>query len=391
MPLPAAEACQDGAGRRLPKAMVVLADLVTVSAALTLAFALLEVVPGAGLPDWGLAQYAVLGAMAIPVWIGLFFHYRLYSATHVSSMVEEFGRIVHAALASVVVTAFLGFMLKFFVSRAWLTLSFVCGVVLVALERAIVRAVFQRLRRQGRMLRSVVIVGWNHEGQAIAQMLSDDPGLGYRVVGVVDDDACVDRSPASRPPVLGRVYEALDAVRRTGASTVIVATTGIDFQAVNTLVRQLSEAGINVELSSSLRDIADKRLTLRSLGRFPVAYVEPVQLRGWQATAKRAFDVSAASIALIGLSPLLIAIALAIKLSAPREPVLFKQYRLGKDDSTFRMLKFRTMRTEQPDAAGPIDRNHPRWPLYKDPGDRRVTPIGRHLRRLSLDELPQLW
>jgi exopolysaccharide biosynthesis polyprenyl glycosylphosphotransferase len=379
------------AARRWPKILVVLADVVTVMTALTVAFVLLELVPGAGLPDYGLPQYAILGAIATPLWIAFFFHYRLYSTTHISSIAQEFGRIVHAAMASVVAMAFLGFMLKFFVSRAWLMLSLACGVVLVAAERALLREMFRRLRRRGRMLRSVVIVGWNHEGRAIADMLTDDPALGYRVVGAVDDDAGDDEAAADQPRVVGRMYEALDAVQRTGANTVIVATTGIDFHEVNSLVRQLSEAGIHVELSSSLRDIAAKRLTVRSLGRFPVAYVEPVQLKGWPATAKRAFDVTLAAMALVVLSPLFVAIALAIKLSAPREPVLFKQERLGKDNSTFKMLKFRTMRTEPQPAVPQVDRSHPRWPLYKDPADRRITPIGRHLRRLSLDELPQLW
>ncbi|MDQ3980839.1 MAG: sugar transferase [Actinomycetota bacterium] len=389
--VPAATERAGRVARRLPKILVVLADVVTVIIALTLAFVLLELVPGSGVPDYGLPQYAILGAIAAPVWISFFFHYRLYSTTHISSIAQEFGRIVHAAMASVVAMAFLGFMLKFFVSRAWLMLTLACGVVLVALERALVRETFRRLRRRGHMLRSVVIVGWNHEGRAISDMLTADPALGYRVVGVVDDGASEDEAAGDQPRVIGRVYDALDAVQRTGASTVIVATTGMDFQAVNTLVRQLTEAGIHVELSSSLRDIAAKRLTVRSLGRFPVAYVEPVQLKGWPATAKRAFDLSLAAIALVLLSPLFIAIALAIKLTAPREPVLFKQERLGKDNTTFKMLKFRTMRTE-PQAAPPqVDRNHPRWPLYKDPGDKRITPIGRHLRRLSLDELPQLW
>ena len=368
---------------------MVAADLFAITVALNLAFVLLEVVPNAGRPDYGLRQYAILGVMATALWIGLFFHYRLYSATHVSSVLEELRRIVHAALTSVVATAFLGFMLKFFVSRAWLMLSFACGVVLVAVERAIVRAVFRRLRQRGRILRSAVIVGWNHEAQAIAEMLDHDPALGYRVVGVVDDDACQDSS--SRPPVLGPVSGALAAVRGTGASTAIVATTAIDFEAVNTLVRQLGEAAIHVELSSSLRDIAPERLTVQCLGRFPVAHVEPVQLHGWPAAVKRAFDISVASIAMVVLSPLFIAIALAIKLTGPKEPILFTQERLGKDDSTFKVLKFRTMRTQPQKAPTQADRDHPRWPLYKDPGDQRITSIGRHLRRLSLDELPQFW
>lgn len=388
-----APARQGPPGRRwLPKALVVLADLVTVILALALAFAFLEFAPGSGRPSYGLRQYAILGAVAAPIWIASFFHYRLYSATHVSSPVEEFGRLVHAAFASLIVMTSLGFMLKFFVSRAWLGLSFVCAVALVGAERAIVRRVFRSLRRRGRMLRSAVIVGWNHEGKAISEMLEKDPALGYRVVGIVNDQAQSDGSSGDHPPVVGRVHEALEAVQRIGAGTVIVATTGIDFEVVNRLVRHLSEAGINVELSSSLRDIAAKRLTLRSLGRFPIAYVEPLQLHGWRSKAKRTFDVCVASVALLALALPLLVIALAIKLTSPKEPILFKQHRLGKDNSIFRMLKFRTMREWPEERMAAVEAlNHASGPLFKARNDPRVTVLGRRLRRFSLDELPQLW
>jgi exopolysaccharide biosynthesis polyprenyl glycosylphosphotransferase len=371
--------------------MVMLADLVTVAAAMGLAYALLHVVPGTESPDLARHQYALLGALALPVWIGLFFHYHLYSARHVASPVEEIGRIIHAAGAAVIVVASAGFMLKFFVSRAWLVLWFVCAVVLVGLERAVVRRMFKLLRVRGRMLRSVVIVGWNREGSAISDMLADDPGLGYRVVGVVDDWSGHRAIGPDGPTVIGPIEETLDIVRRTGAGGVIVATTGIDFAVVNRLIRQLSEEGIHVELSSSLRDIAAKRLTVRSLGRFPVVYVEPVQRHGWRARAKRAFDFVGATSGMLVLSPLLTGIALAVKLTS-RGPVLFRQQRVGEDGTTFEMLKFRTMVVRAEERIVELhEHNEASGPLFKIRNDPRVTRVGRFLRRFSLDELPQLW
>lgn len=386
----AVEPSSERARPPVAKIMVVLADLVTVGVAMVVAYMLLHLLGTANL-EVGRAQYAVLGVVALPVWIGMFFHYRLYNARHVTSPVEEIGRIIHAAGATVVVVAFTGYMLRFFVSRAWLVLWFPCAVVMVGAERAVVRRVFQHLRRQGRMLRTVVIVGWNREGTAISDMLESEPALGYRIVGVVDDGITGSVVDGGRPAVVGRIEEALDVVRRTGAGGVIVATTGIDFADVNRLIRQLTEEGIHVELSSSLRDIAAKRLTVRSLGRFPVVYVEPVQRHGWRASAKRGFDLSLASFGLLVFSPLLVVMALAVKLTS-RGPVLFRQERVGQDGALFEIMKFRTMENDAEARIIEIrDRNHASGPLFKVRDDPRITGVGRLLRKFSIDELPQLW
>jgi exopolysaccharide biosynthesis polyprenyl glycosylphosphotransferase len=223
-------------------------------------------------------------------------------------------------------------------------------------------------------------------------MLSDDPSLGYRVVGLVDD--YVDRrSSLEAGPLVGRVEEALDAIHRAGATGVIVATTGVEPAALNRLTRQLSEAGIHVELSSSLRDIAAKRLTVRNLGRFQVVHVDPVQRSGWRASAKRAFDMFGAAVGLLLLAPVVLAISVAIKVNRrSRGPILFRQERLGRDGVRFQMLKFRTMQVAAHDQLGDLrDQNHSSGPLFKLKNDPRVTPVGRVLRKFSLDELPQLW
>jgi exopolysaccharide biosynthesis polyprenyl glycosylphosphotransferase len=120
-------------------------------------------------------------------------------------------------------------------------------------------------------------------------------------------------------------------------------------------------------------------------------YVEPVHRSGWRALAKRAFDVSVAACGLALLAPAMLLIAVLIKLDSPG-PVLFRQMRVGKDGQLFSVLKFRTM---VPDAEKLLDMlrelNEADGPLFKIRRDPRVTRVGRTLRALSLDELPQLW
>jgi len=158
----------------------------------------------------------------------------------------------------------------------------------------------------------------------------------------------------------------------------VIATTAVDHQTSNRLLRQLTNAGVHVELSSSLRDIAARRLTVRPVGRFPIVYVEPTERRGWRAAAKRLFDVVVGGALLVVLAPLLSAAAIAIKATS-RGPVLARQRCVGRLGSSFNLLRLRTT-VDDPDA--------PDGELCRDP---QVTGVGRLLRRYSLDELPQLW
>jgi exopolysaccharide biosynthesis polyprenyl glycosylphosphotransferase len=222
-------------------------------------------------------------------------------------------------------------------------------------------------------------------------MLRDTPTLGYRPVGFTVDDAPIGACLLRGQAVLGRVENTLAVARLVGATSVLIATTAVDQQTSNRLARQLTEAGLTVELSSSLCDIASGRLFVRPLGRFPVVYIEPVRRNGWHGVAKRAFDAAVAGMLSVLAAPLLLLAAIAIKLDSPG-PVHFRQKRVGKDGATFEVLKLRTMVVDA-EALEPGLRvsNQADGPLFKMTGDPRVTRIGRVLRALSIDEVPQLW
>jgi exopolysaccharide biosynthesis polyprenyl glycosylphosphotransferase len=254
-----------------------------------------------------------------------------------------------------------------------------------------VRRAFKALRRRGRLFRPVIVVGANAEALSLCALLAENQWLGYRVLGVVDDQATPDDLFHEAVPVLGPISEVLGMARRTGVTGVVVATTAVSSETSNRLARQLTDAGIHVELSSSLRDIAAERLTVSPLGRCPMIYVEPIRRNGWRAAAKRAFDIVVAAAALVLATPVLLVVALAIKVDT-RGPVLFRQQRLGRGGQPFNLFKFRTMVTVAEELIVHLRvLNQADGPLFKIRDDPRVTRIGRLLRKYSIDELPQLW
>jgi exopolysaccharide biosynthesis polyprenyl glycosylphosphotransferase len=370
------------------KLALLASDLIAVSLAMLLASSVHQLLPTEA-TNASTRQLAV-GLMSLPVWVASLVHYRLYNARYVSSRLFEFRRLVHAAGASVMATAALAFMAKLYVPRSWLVMTFALTVVGLALSRDAFRRLLDSQRRLGRLQRSVAIIGANNEGRDIAQMLAQAPIPKYRVAGFIDDDlpagAIVDGVP-----VLGGVASTVTDLRRHGIGNVLIASTSLGLQASSRLAFDLTAANLHVELCTGLCDVAPERLTVERVGRLPVLYVEPVCLGGWRGGAKRCFDVTLASIGLLLAAPILAVAAIAIKIDS-RGPVLFRQRRVGRRGRSFEILKLRSMVGDA--EALMIDlreQNEADGPLFKMRDDPRITRVGRVLRTLSIDELPQLW
>lgn len=374
--------------RLAPKAMLATADTVAVAVAMAVAFALRASLAGAVVDA---VPTAVLGLLCLPVWLAAFSRNRLYSARYLVQRVEELRRVGRATLLATLGMAAIAFMVASPASRSWMALTALFALITVAVEREVARRLFGRLRRRGALLRPVVIVGVNHEAQELAALMHTAPDLGYRLAGYVTDRDPDRIDERVLDQVLGRVGDTRQVVDRAGAVGVIVAATATTLDISNRLVRELTNAGIHVELSSALRDVSSTRLTVRPFGRFPVIYVEPVRRQGWRRLAKRTFDVALAIAGLAAGALLMAVVAVAIRLDSPGK-VFFGQTRVGRDGVPFRVLKFRTM---VDDAEALIidlrDANEGVGPLFKMAEDPRVTRIGRLLRKMSIDELPQLW
>jgi exopolysaccharide biosynthesis polyprenyl glycosylphosphotransferase len=343
-----------------------------------------------------------IGLVSLPIWSVLYAHQGLYQARRVGRRLEELRRLVNAVLAGSLVLAGMSVLLQTTMSRGWLVLAAATITVSVFGEREVARRIIQGMRFRGVMTRRVVVVGRNSEAEEIAEALLEFPELGYEVVGFVADipDASTDRGTTGkvidlrtgRPlgPYLGQTDEVLDLVRATGATGVIVATTGTDQESANRLIRELTREGLYVEMTSAMRDISSARISVRPLGRYPVVCVEPVANLSWRAAAKRAFDIVAASIGFLITLPVVAVAAAAIRLTSGPN-VVFRQERVGRNGEVFTLYKLRTM---VPDAEQRLaelrDRNEAPGPMFKMTDDPRVTPVGAFLRKFSIDEIPQL-
>ncbi|MEA2827775.1 MAG: hypothetical protein QOG43_2214 [Actinomycetota bacterium] len=367
-----------------------MVDAVTVVLALLVAFWLCSFIPSKSHPEIPEGRHLLVGLLSLPIWITMLVRYQLYKANQVAQRRQEFRRLTHAVGASVAAMALVAFMGKLYVARGWLVLSLVIALLLLTAEREAVRRILTALRRKGRMLRRVVIVGGNEDAVAIGAMLMADPRLGYDIVGFVDDPPDGDGSHRGAP-ALRSVAHTRQVVEESGAQGVIIVATAVGMAAVNRLARDLTDVGIRVEVVSGLRDIAVERLSLRSVGGFPVMHLERVHRQGWRAVAKRSFDVAVAVVALILALPVLVACVIAIKATSPG-PVLFRQKRLGRHGDLFDVLKLRTMVPNAVELLSELqESNEADGPLFKMRSDPRITKVGRVMRRFSMDELPQFW
>ncbi len=372
------------------KAAVAAADLGAVTVAMLAAFLVWSALRGTNPENFRTAHFH-LGLLSLPVWLAAIANAGLYRSRIVTSRMEELRRVARATIVAVLGIAAASALTRYQAARLWLVLSASFGFVALVAARSLVRAHFIRQRRAGLRLRRVVVVGTNDEAMELAAALQRDPALGYHVSGFLSDEYPAGFRTSDGGVVLGSIDQALSAVRREQATGVLIVTTAVDQDTATRLTSELAEVGVHVELSSSLRDVSLRRMTIRPVGRYPMLYIEPHSPGSWRPMAKRAFDIVLASAALVFTAPFIVVAAIAIKLQ-DGGPVFFRQRRVGRGGVSFELIKLRSMVPDAEDRlAALLAANEATGPLFKLRNDPRVTRVGRFLRRSSLDELPQLW
>jgi exopolysaccharide biosynthesis polyprenyl glycosylphosphotransferase len=269
------------------------------------------------------------------------------------------------------------------IARAWLFAAVYVGAgrVLLALSQ-------RRARRLGLLGRRALIVGAGKIGAHVARRLEEHPEYGLRPIGFLDADPppaveVVDR----RAPVLGGPDDLAAVAAETGAEHVILAFVHSSDMALVPLVRRCEELELEITLVPRLYEAMNERVALEHLGGLPLLGLRAVDPKGWQFAVKHGVDRVAAAFMLVVLAPLLVSIALGVRFSSPG-PVLFRQRRVGRDGQDFDLLKFRSMRVPE-DRKADFQLQPGAAPGGVEGVDRR-TPLGRFIRRSSLDELPQL-
>jgi exopolysaccharide biosynthesis polyprenyl glycosylphosphotransferase len=273
-------------------------------------------------------------------------------------------------------------------SRLTFIFAWVAIVVLVALGRSLVRLLRILARRRGLGLARVVVVGDNSAGRMIMQSIAAQPHLGYQVAGFLALAAGPDFGRFKR---LGTLEELPQVCELHGVDEVIIALPSAFHSEILGVRDHCQRDGLRFKLVPDLYELSLNRIDLDAINGIPLLSVKEPTLQGWNQLTKRALDVALAGFGLLLFSPVWLLIALAIKLDSPG-PVLFRQERVGRGETPFQVLKFRSMRRDADQIVHELlAQNEATGPLFKMKKDPRLTRVGRWLRRMSLDEWPQLW
>jgi exopolysaccharide biosynthesis polyprenyl glycosylphosphotransferase len=329
------------------------------------------------------ADYSGMMLVQVGTLLAVFFFTRLYHTVRAVSRVDEFYQVFGAvSVGTMMSVAISGFLFKNSVldldySRAMILYAWVLTILLVTLGRWLHHTLTTRLKGQGWGNDRVLIVGTSEVGHMILQKIRWNPGLGYEVVGMIETNGVGSR--ALTVPVLGGPERLATVIDQQEIDEVIIALPEATHQEILMLISQCERGSVSIKVFPDVFQIMASQVSIGDLGGLPLLSVRDVALRGWRLTVKRALDIVGSAAGLVVLSPVLLLIAILIKLDSPG-PVFYAQERMGLDARPFWCLKFRSMRSD-------AEKDGPGWTTKNDP---RRTRVGEFLRRLSFDELPQL-
>jgi exopolysaccharide biosynthesis polyprenyl glycosylphosphotransferase len=325
------------------------------------------------------------------LWVGALWLAGAYDVRFIGTGSDEFRKVLNAGIGLTAAVAIFSYLINLELSRAYVVIALPSLTLFDMLARFALRKRLVRRRMHGKCMQSVVAVG--HE-LAVADLVTElgrDRYHGLNVVG-----ACVvqpgELDELAGVPVYGGLDDITAAVKAFGADTVAVTSCPeMDGVRLRSLAWELERAGTDLWLSPALLDVAGPRTTIRPTAGLTLLHVDHPQLTGFRLVIKDLFDRCAAAAALVMLAPVMAILAVAIRLH-DGGPALFSQIRVGKDGHSFRMYKFRTMVVDAEQRRSQLlPSNDSDGVLFKLRKDPRVTTVGAHLRRLSLDELPQLF
>jgi len=313
----------------------------------------------------------------------------------------EYKRIIQATFAVFGVVAIASYLFKLDLPRSYLLIMMPAGLVALLASRFVWRRWLHRRRDVGSYMSNVLAVGNIHTVTELLRDLRRAPRAGYKVIGV-----CVSQGPRSVDadsqellaidgvPVLGGLDDVAAIVRTSGADTVAVtATASFGPSAVRKLSWELEDTDAELILAPALTNIAGPRIHTQPVAGLPLIHVDRPTYRGANRILKKSFDLVGSVILVLLFSPVLLAVAAAIKLTSSG-PVFFRQDRVGINGEIFRMIKFRSMVVDAESRLEKLQDEHRdagNVVLFKMKNDPRVTTVGKFIRRFSIDELPQLF
>ena len=283
------------------------------------------------------------------------------------------------------------FKIELVASRSFLVVFWTAATGTLVASRILLRTLLARARRRGRNLRRVLVVGTNRRAAEVVKRIESKPELGYSLLGFADDPWPGLSLRTKGYPVVTDLRHLSQYLRETVLDEVFICLPVKSYyERIREIVERCESQGIIVRLLSRIFDLRIARSMVDTFGDEAVVSVCTGRVDDWHMVAKRVLDVAGSLVLLILLAPLFLVAAVAIKFTSPG-PLFFVQERVGIGKRRFRLVKFRTMVADAESQQLTLEsRNEVGGPVFKIRQDPRITPLGRLLRKTSIDELPQL-
>lgn len=329
-----------------------------------------------------LGEYMRLLVLIVPGFLILYYAFRLYEPKRVLGRRLEAWRVIQANVLGVMILTLLLYLIRQFdISRTMLFVFACVDIFMGVLERNIVRYVLRRMRKNGHNLKHIILVGYSRAAEQYIDRIMVNPEWGYYVRGILDDT--MPHGMEYRGiKVLGKI-DNLNIILPQNRLDEIVITLGLsEYHKLERIVGMCEKSGVHTKFIPDYNNIIPTKPYTEDIQGIPVINIRHVPLNNtlnW--IVKRAMDIFGSLFAIVLFSPVMLIVALTIKITDPG-PLIFKQERIGLKNKPFYMYKFRSMimQKESDEEKG--------WTRKDDP---RVTPIGHFIRKTSIDELPQLF
>ncbi|MCX5751965.1 MAG: sugar transferase [Candidatus Saganbacteria bacterium] len=334
-------------------------------------------------------EYTRMAIFAILLWIASFKIANLYDRKN-SYLIDEIALLF--LVLSFGAALFLGLLYlykEFGFSRQVILYVWLFSLGFLTASR-IALFLFQRLLfALGIGKRKVLILGADDLGQSLALKMKKDTGLGYQLVGFVDDDPLRQGKQYLGIPVLGDTKRLKALIKEKQINEVVVAGSNLSSQEILHIITECETLGIEFKIIPGLLEILASRVDIDEIGGIPLVTIGEIQWKGFKAWLKRGADIFCSSLLLLILSPFFLLAVILIKLDSPG-PIFFAQERVGKDGTTFKMLKFRSMVANAEELFPSLKEfSEVEGHIFKMKEDPRITRIGKWMRRFSVDEWPQ--
>ncbi len=342
-----------------------------------------------------MVSYTVFIPFALILTVLLVLFYRrqgLYQIRQNSSWFDEVYAIISGTSTGIVVMVVLVFVSRpAFYSRLIFFYAGVIIILLLSLSRLVKAMVLRNMRRKGIGVARAIIVGAGEVGRAVMRTIVAQPELGYQILGFVDDDPEKGSTDIGRFRALGSLDRLYSLIQDRAVDEVIVTLPWQYYRKIMAIMAQCQRAGVQVRIVPDLFQMTLGRMSVTTIAGIPLIGMKPVSYGGFSRLVKRFVDIAFSSVVLVCFAPVMVLIAVAIKLDSPG-PVLYRQRRIGRGGQPFTLYKFRSMTVGADTQREELcDLNEADGPVFKIKDDPRCTWLGRILRRLSIDELPQFF